>query len=267
MDASPAIAYRPIGVVRSPFVQPQGMPRQSIAAAAIRGQVEVLPELAPGLADLDGFSHLHLITHLHRSAPGGLRVVPFLDDSERGIFATRSPRHPNPIGLSVVRLLAVQGATLQIAGVDLVDDTPVLDIKPYVPEFDAIAAERTGWLQRAATRVRDTRYGSRMAQEPSLIVEVARDGAVARALAADPPAGVVDGVVIVEHGTPDAEGRLEAPAAGQIVLSVPSPEALARDVAAVHRVIAEAGTGVQPLVIVVEAADELRDEELRPVVD
>jgi tRNA-Thr(GGU) m(6)t(6)A37 methyltransferase TsaA len=137
------------------------MPLQSVAAETVRGRIEVLPEFAPGLKDLDGFSHVHVITHLHRGAPGGLEVMPFLDDTPRGVFATRSPRHPNPIGLSVVRLIAVEGATLEVAGVDLVDGTPVLDIKPYVPRFDVVDAERTGWLDGAAERVIDVRADAR----------------------------------------------------------------------------------------------------------
>src|SRR5262245_10469215 len=103
------VAYRPIGIVRSPFEQLAGMPLQAVAALAARGRVEVDPAYERGLRDLDGFSHLHLITHLHRAEPGELEVMPFLDDTVRGVFATRSPRHPNPIGLSVVRLLAVDG--------------------------------------------------------------------------------------------------------------------------------------------------------------
>jgi tRNA-Thr(GGU) m(6)t(6)A37 methyltransferase TsaA len=160
-DAPDTITYQAVGVVRSPFTAFEGMPLQSVAGAEVRGQIEIHPSLAAGLLDLDGFSHLFVITHLHRGRPGGLRVVPFLDDTERGIFATRSPRHPNPIGLSVVRLLAVRGATLEIAGVDLIDGTPVLDIKPYVPAFDAVVAERTGWLERGAPRVHEVRADAR----------------------------------------------------------------------------------------------------------
>jgi tRNA-Thr(GGU) m(6)t(6)A37 methyltransferase TsaA len=159
------ICYRPVGVVRSPFTDLKGMPLQSVAAAEVRGQIEICPEFVPGLRDLDGFSHLHIVTHLHRGAPGGLEVVPFLDDTVRGVFATRSPRHPNPIGLSVVRLLAVAGGTLEVSGLDLLDRTPVLDIKPYVPAFDSLAAERTGWLQEKTERVHhvkaDGRFGTR----------------------------------------------------------------------------------------------------------
>jgi tRNA-Thr(GGU) m(6)t(6)A37 methyltransferase TsaA len=155
------ITYQVVGVVRSPWTTLEGMPLQSVAAPDVRGQIEIHPSFVPGLADLKGFSHLHVIAHLHRGAPGGLTVVPFLDDSPRGIFATRSPRHPNPIGISVVRLLAVRGATLDIAGVDLIDGTPVLDLKPYVPAFDTVEAERTGWLERAAQRVHEVRADAR----------------------------------------------------------------------------------------------------------
>lgn len=151
----------PVGVVRSPFTTLDGMPLQSVAATGIRGRIEVQPRLVPGLKDLDGFSHLHILTHLHAGARGGLHVVPFLDDAPRGVFATRSPRHPNPIGLSVVRLMAVTNTGLEIEGVDLLDGTPVLDIKPYVPEFDSIAAERTGWLASAATNVHHVRADRR----------------------------------------------------------------------------------------------------------
>jgi tRNA (adenine37-N6)-methyltransferase len=164
--ASDAITYRAIGVVHSPYTTLEGMPLQSVGAPDVRGQIEIDPSFVPGLADLEEFSHLHVIAHLHRAAPGGLTVVPFLDDRRHGIFATRSPRHPNPIGLSVVRLLAIRGATLEIAGVDLLDGTPVLDLKPYVPVFDAIEAERTGWLERAAHRVRDVRADARFDGAP-----------------------------------------------------------------------------------------------------
>jgi tRNA (adenine37-N6)-methyltransferase len=160
-DPYPTISYRAVGIVRSPFTRFEGMPLQSVAAGEVRARVEIREDLVGGLRDLDGFSHLHLITHLHRGAPGGLEIRPFLDDTIRGVFATRSPRHPNPIGISVVRLESVAGSVLQVAGVDLLDGTPVLDIKPYVPAFDSFAAERTGWLEHAANRVHDVRADRR----------------------------------------------------------------------------------------------------------
>lgn len=155
------ITYHPIGVVRSPFTERQGMPLQSVAAADVHGQIQLQPAYVPGLRDLDGFSHVYVIAHLHRSVPGKLEVVPYLDDTPRGVFATRSPRHPNPIGISVMRLASITGATLEVTGVDLLDGTPVLDIKPYVPAFDSVAAEHTGWLEQAAAKVHTVRADER----------------------------------------------------------------------------------------------------------
>ena len=156
-DGPEEVRFRPIGVVRSPFSDLDGMPLQSVAAADVEGRIEIRPDLAPGLRDLDGFSHIHVVTFLHRSRPDDLVVVPYLDDTPRGVLATRSPRHPNPIGLTVMRLVAVAGATLEVAGVDLLDGTPVLDVKPYVPAFDVVDADRTGWLAHGAPRVHEIR--------------------------------------------------------------------------------------------------------------
>jgi tRNA-Thr(GGU) m(6)t(6)A37 methyltransferase TsaA len=155
------IRYRPIGFVRSPFHHVSGMPLQSVAAREVVGTLEMLAEFAPGLLDLAGFSHLHVITHLHQARPGGLEVIPFLDDQPRGIFATRSPHHPNPIGLSVVELISVDQATLHIRGLDLLDGTPILDLKPYVPAFDRFAADRIGWFQGRTDRVHTVRADDR----------------------------------------------------------------------------------------------------------
>ena len=130
------IVFRPIGVIRTPFEQTDGMPIQATAAIGVRGRIELDEALAEGLADLDGFSHLILLYHLHRITEPRLTVTPFLDDTPRGVFATRSPARPNPIGLSTVRLIGISGATIEIEDVDMVDGTPLLDIKPYVPAFD-----------------------------------------------------------------------------------------------------------------------------------
>ncbi len=143
------IVYRPIGTIHSPFRDVEGVPIQPAAAAGIRGSVEVLPELVEGVQDLDGFSHVVLLYHFHLVRESRLTVTPFLDSRPRGVFATRAPTRPNPIGLSIVRLLGVEGNILNIENVDIVDGTPLLDIKPYVPEFDHHAAERTGWLAQA----------------------------------------------------------------------------------------------------------------------
>jgi tRNA-Thr(GGU) m(6)t(6)A37 methyltransferase TsaA len=154
------IVYRPIGIVHSPFTEPEGMPIQPSRGRGLRASVEILPEFVDGLDDLGGFSHVVLLCHLHRSTGYALRVVPFLDDVPRGLFATRAPRRPNPIGLSVVRLLAVEGNRIEFEGVDLLDGTPVLDIKPYVPELDDRDEVRLGWLEKVGRRtvVSDGRF-------------------------------------------------------------------------------------------------------------
>ena len=150
------IKYRPIGVIRTPFSETKGMPIQTTAAQGVAGTVEIMPEYSDGLNDLDGFSHIFLIYHFHRSQEYSLMVKPFLDDSLRGVFATRAPNRPNGIGISVVRLVKIEGSILHIEDVDVVDSTPLLDIKPYVPEFDVKEVERTGWLASIAEKAAET---------------------------------------------------------------------------------------------------------------
>lgn len=149
---NPILELQPIGTVHSPFPEPVGVPIQPSRAEGAGGTVELLPEFQDGLADLDGFSHIVLVTWLHRSVGYRLKTVPFLDTEKRGLFSTRSPRRPNPIGLSVVRLLDVSGCTLKVADLDLVDGTPVLDIKPYIDEFDRRPESRSGWLGRSKVK-------------------------------------------------------------------------------------------------------------------
>ncbi len=141
-----AITYKPIGVIHSPFKDIEGVPIQPSAASGVKGTIEMNPEMVPGLKDLDGFSHIILVYHFHLSNGYSLEVIPFLDDTLRGVFATRAPRRPNAIGLSVVRLTAVRGNTIEIEDVDMVDGTPLLDVKPFVPAFDHRQPERVGWL-------------------------------------------------------------------------------------------------------------------------
>jgi len=142
------IVYEAIGTIHSPFTELAGMPIQPVAARGVRGSVELDERYREGLADLDGFSHVLLLYHLHASRGFELRVTPFLDERTHGVFATRAPRRPNPIGLSVVRLVEVVGATLTIEGVDVLDGTPLLDLKPYVPAFDEPIEVRVGWLEQ-----------------------------------------------------------------------------------------------------------------------
>lgn len=157
------VECQPIGIVRSPFKDIEDMPIQPTGDAAATGTVEILPEFAPGLADLDGFSHIILIYHFHRVRSVELIVTPFLDDRSHGIFATRAPTRPNPIGLSIVDLVRREGNTLHVTNLDIVDGTPLLDIKPYVPQFDAAQVTRLGWLEQTEDDVRrkraDRRFG------------------------------------------------------------------------------------------------------------
>ena len=142
------IKYKPIGVIHSPFKEPKGTPIQPAAATGIRGTVEVFPEYTKGLRDIGGFSHLILVFHFHLSSGTLLEAKPYLDNETRGVFATRSPSRPNPIGVSIVRLIKIEGRILHIQDIDIVDGTPLLDIKPYVPEFDIREVEKIGWLEK-----------------------------------------------------------------------------------------------------------------------
>ena len=141
------IIYHPIGVIHTPFQEIEGMPIQPSGAQGVRGRVEVYPQYLPGLNDLGGFSHLILIYHFHHVKEAQLVVTPFLDTQPHGVFATRAPKRPNPIGLSVVRLLEVTDNILLVENVDILDGTPLLDIKPCVPVFDHPPVERVGWLE------------------------------------------------------------------------------------------------------------------------
>ncbi|MFQ5811954.1 MAG: tRNA (N6-threonylcarbamoyladenosine(37)-N6)-methyltransferase TrmO [Anaerolineae bacterium] len=155
------ISYRPIGIVHSPFTDIEGMPIQPTGAAGIRGTVEVFPEFAEGLRDLEGFSHIILLYHFHRVQESKLVVTPFMDPQPHGVFATRAPKRPNPIGLSIVKLLSTEQNVLHIENVDVLDGTPLLDIKPYVPEFDQPRVDRVGWLEQAKGRVQSKKSDGR----------------------------------------------------------------------------------------------------------
>jgi tRNA-Thr(GGU) m(6)t(6)A37 methyltransferase TsaA len=160
------IRYRPIGVIRSPFKEPEGTPIQPAGARGVAGEVEVFPEYVEGLKDIDGFSHIILLYHFHLSKGASLRVQPFMDSCEHGIFAIRGPTRPNPIGVSVVRLLMVESGILHVQDVDIVDGTPLLDIKPYVPQFDIFEVERIGWLEDNVQKVSGSRDDGRFKKKP-----------------------------------------------------------------------------------------------------
>ncbi len=145
--------YDPIGVVHSPFTGAAGTPIQPSRAGSARGTVEVFEEYAPGLEDLDGFSHVILLCHMHRARASSLKVVPYMDTRRHGVFATRAPSRPNPIGISVVELEGIDGNVLSVRGLDLLDGTPVLAIKPYIADFDHREGVRSGWFD---SRPKDT---------------------------------------------------------------------------------------------------------------
>jgi tRNA-Thr(GGU) m(6)t(6)A37 methyltransferase TsaA len=147
----PFITLRPIGILHTPFRIPKGMPIQPRGARGALGKVEVFPEYTEGLKDIEGFSHLLLLYHFDRSRPPSLFAKAFLDNEIHGIFATRAPQRPNPIGISVVRLDSVIDNILEVRDMDMLDGTPLLDVKPYVPAFDSPGGGdiRIGWLTKA----------------------------------------------------------------------------------------------------------------------
>ena len=146
----------PIGTIHSPFTSLEGMPIQPVGASDVMGTIEIFEDYVDGLQDLDGFSHIMLLYLFHKSEGFKLKVFPFMDTTLRGVFSTRAPKRPNPIGLSLVRLEKIEGGVLYIKGVDVLDGTPLLDIKPYVPDFNLKGEVRTGWLDSTskATPVR-----------------------------------------------------------------------------------------------------------------
>lgn len=141
------VVLNPIGRINSPYTNVEDMPIQPGGAKETQGTVVVDDAYADGLADLDGFSHIILIYQFHRSQGFELRVKPFLDNQLRGLFSTRAPRRPNPIGLSVVTLTKREGSRLHVLGIDVLDGTPLIDIKPFVPAFDAPEVTAVGWLE------------------------------------------------------------------------------------------------------------------------
>lgn len=141
------ISFSPIGYFKTPFTELENMPIQPAGAKDIEGVIEVLPEFQQGLTDLDGFSHVIVLNYLHQSKGYKLMVKPFLDDKLHGVFATRSPKRPNSIGLSVMELVKVEDGRVHLRGVDVLNDTPVLDIKPFVADFDRCDATRFGWTE------------------------------------------------------------------------------------------------------------------------
>ena len=163
------IAYTPIGYFRTPFTSIKGMPIQPIGAEHVEGTIEVLPEFCEGLKDLEGFSHVYVLYHLHEIVGFDLIVKPFLDSQHHGIFATRSPKRPNPIGLSVMRLKKVTDNSVVLSCVDVLNGTPVIDIKPYVADFDRCDADRFGWFEGKSANAKHHRSDERFAADPCAV--------------------------------------------------------------------------------------------------
>jgi len=155
------ICYTPIGVIRTPHTAIAGMPIQPVGAMGVAGTIEIYEPYRQGLADLEGFSHILLLYHLHEIKGCELLVKPYLGDSLHGIFATRSPKRPNPIGISVLRLAGCDREKVFVENVDMLDNTPILDIKPYIPAFDALRAERIGWFEGVVQNAAELRADER----------------------------------------------------------------------------------------------------------
>jgi tRNA (adenine37-N6)-methyltransferase len=146
-NTPPPVTLPPIGVIHSPHTREKETPIQPVYAEGIKGTVEVFPKYAEGLRDIEGFSHIYLLYHFHKAEPIRLIVKPYLEDVFHGVFATRTPHRPNPIGFSVVRLIKREGNILHVQDVDILDGTPLLDIKPYISRFDLRENVRNGWQE------------------------------------------------------------------------------------------------------------------------
>ena len=171
------VVYRPIGVVRSRYDALPGMPLQPTADELGNASVEIDPPYRRALRDLDGFSHVWVVAHLHRVVGWEPLVRPFLGGAtRRGVFATRSPRRPNPISISLARIVRVGRTRVELAGIDLLDDTPVLDLKPHVPLFDSAPSPRTGWFQGRAELIATVRTDERFATDPETSGPARRTG-------------------------------------------------------------------------------------------
>lgn len=155
------IIYQPIGYIYSPFDDPNGMPLQPPWSKKAQGIIEILPKYSKGLKDLEGFSHIILIYHFHQVRGYNLTLTPFLDTKAHGVFSTRAPKRPNPIGLSVVKLIQIKGKKITIDNVDILNKTPLLDIKPYVPEFDHPEVSSLGWLEQFRVNVHNKKSDAR----------------------------------------------------------------------------------------------------------
>ena len=153
-----------IGTIRTPFDKLEDMPIQPKGAGEVIGTVELDEQYVEGLADLDGFSHIYLLYEFHMAKRTALTVTPFMDTSQRGVFSTRSPLRPNHIGISIVRLIGVEKNIITVQGIDILNGTPLLDIKPYIATFDAVQHSRSGWMKGSEEEVACKRSDLRFAK-------------------------------------------------------------------------------------------------------
>jgi len=207
------LRLKPIGVVHSPYREPGGTPIQPRFGGGVRGEVEVYEEYADGLDDLEGFEHIWLIFWLHRAQSHRLKVVPYRDTVKRGVFSTRAPSRPNPIGLSMVRLVGREGNRLQIEGLDLLDGTPLLDIKPYIPKIDARAGSKAGWFDKIlkAREVADGRFHQTEAvrvKKDEVVLLLGVRGCI-ETTARHVRQKLADELMEAEDRNPDGEGAVE----------------------------------------------------------
>jgi tRNA (adenine37-N6)-methyltransferase len=156
-----SILFQTIGTIFTPFKSKEGMPIQSRLAKGAKGRIELKEEFVPGLLDLDGFSHIILVYYFHESKDFRLQVEPFLENKKHGVFATRAPKRPNAIGMSVVKLLRIDNNILEVENIDVLDGTPLLDIKPYIPQFDIHQVEKSGWIEDKEDDMKDIKSDDR----------------------------------------------------------------------------------------------------------
>lgn len=152
---------KPIGTIHTPFSNLEDMPIQPKGAKDVLGTVELHEEYLEGLADLSGFSHIYLLYIFHKATKTALTVTPFMDTTDRGVFSTRSPLRPNHIGLSIVELIGVEKNLVKVRGIDILDGTPLIDIKPYIESFDGVKNSRSGWMKATASEVAEKRSDDR----------------------------------------------------------------------------------------------------------
>jgi len=151
----------PIGIIQTPYNTLEQMPIQPKGAKGVIASIKINDEYVMGLKDLNGFSHIYLIYHFHQTTRSELEVIPFMDTTKRGVFATRSPLRPSHIGLSITELVSIDDNIVTIKGIDVLNGTPLLDIKPYIPQFDGVKKIKTGWMNKKESEVADTRSDKR----------------------------------------------------------------------------------------------------------